>query len=523
MAKCVAGVVLLGSVMLLGVGAWALELGAADGPVRFESFNGVQRTMTKENYASRRATVVVFLSARSDAVLEQVEAMNALYKSIRLKGILFVGVCSDPNQSGEELRGFLQNVGCIIPIYRDPGRQVAAQFGAKVTPEFFMLDNEGVLIYHGGLGQPDEGLDLAIQEVLRRKDISAQAAVKGEPIDAFLPAKEAPNRYPTPYFASQLIFEKIPGAAVHHCSTVAEAPNGDILCLWYGGSYESAEDQALYLARRRKGQAAWDDPQRLIFDPVLPPGNAVLFRGPDQRLWIIWGRMESERPMRRGSGWGECRLMYRTSNDNGVTWSDDAEIPDGFGSLPRNLPLTLSDGRFAIPMSGEGVQGHGGSYLLFLDPAGPTWTRSGYVRPGSQPTVIQRDNGELLMLMRNSPRTRQSISMDLGASWSESQDTGLKNPGSGICMTKLESGRILLAFNDTEGDERTPFNLIQSTDDGKSWQDLRTLEADWGEFSYPSILQASDGLIHLTYTYRRFSIKHTVFNEAWLTSLERPN
>jgi len=127
------------------------------------------------------------------------------------------------------------------------------------------------------------------------------------------------------------------------------------------------------------------------------------------------------------------------------------------------------------------------------------------------------------MLMRSSPRIRQSLSPDGGITWSGSEATELKNPGSGICMTRLKSGRILLVFNDTDGDDRTPFNLIQSDDGGATWTNLRTLEADWGEFSYPSILQASDGRIHLTYTYRRFSIKHTVFNENWLTTSERPN
>ncbi len=41
-------------------------------------------------------------------------------------------------------------------------------------------------------------------------------------------------------FSSELVFEKIPWAAAHHCSTICEAGNGDLLCLWYGGSYEAA-------------------------------------------------------------------------------------------------------------------------------------------------------------------------------------------------------------------------------------------------------------------------------------------
>jgi len=39
----------------------------------------------------------------------------------------------------------------------------------------------------------------------------------------------------------------------YHCSTLTEAANGDLLCLWYGGSYEASDDQKLFLARKKKG------------------------------------------------------------------------------------------------------------------------------------------------------------------------------------------------------------------------------------------------------------------------------
>ena len=35
--------------------------------------------------------------------------------------------------------------------------------------------------------------------------------------------------------------------------------------------------------------------------------------------------------------------------------------------------------------------------------------------------------------------------------------------------------------------------------------------------------QTSDGHIHVTYTFRRYSIKHVEFNEDWLFRTERPN
>jgi predicted neuraminidase len=358
---------------------------------------------------------------------------------------------------------------------------------------------------------------------MKKESISVrETPATGTPLGQPGPKREIDDPYGGMRFYSSFVFDDLPNVPAHHCSTLAEAPNGDILCLWYGGSYESAEDQALYLARLPKGSRQWETPERMLWNPEQPPGNAVIFRTPDNTLGIVWGRMEKSRPMRRGTGWGECRLFYRTSNDNGHTWSSDTEIPDSFGSLPRNAPLTLQDGRFALPISGETSEGRG-SFLLFLAADGKTWTRGGFANGGSQPTVIQRDNGDLLALLRRDPRIPQVLSTDGGQTWSEPVATDLKNPGSGIAMTRLKSGRVLLVFNDTDGEDRYPLSITQSFDGGVTWEEQRTLEADWGEFSYPCIIQASDGTVHVSYTYRRYTIKHVAFDEGWLTHKERPN
>lgn len=501
--------------------AGALTVGDSVGPVTFETLDGVSRTM--DNYAERRGTVIVFLSARCDATFASYDTFNALHEKYREREVLFVGVCSNPAESGEELRTFQQNKGCRFPIYRDPSRRVARQFGATVTPAFFLVDSAGKLLYQGGLGTDTEGLKPALVSLLAKDPVKVtEVPPEGTPIDKPGARREIPDPYGTISFSSELIFTKIPGVAVHHCSTITEAPNGDILCLWYGGSYESSDDQALYLARLPKGQRNWTEPVRTVWDPETPPGNAVIFTGPDRRVWMVWGRMEGSRPTRRGSGWSQCRLMVRTSNDNGHSWSADQEIPNSFAWLPRNAPVTLKDGRFALPISGHVDSVYAG-FLLVLEPDNRTWTRIGLMPRGEQPTVIERDNGELLCLMRGHPRILQSVSSDGGAAWSTPRATELKCPDSGIAMTKLKSGRVLLAYNDTDQDDRTPFNVIQSTDDGRTWRDSRVIEQDWGEFSYPCIIQSSDGMVHLTYTYRRFSIKHVTFDEGWLKTKERPN
>ena len=57
---------------------------------------------------------------------------------------------------------------------------------------------------------------------------------------------------------------------------------------------------------------------------------------------------------------------------------------------------------------------------------------------------------------------------------------------------------------------------VSVSEDGREWQAALVLENEPGEFSYPAVIQASDGLVHITYTWRRQRIRHVVLDPAKL-------
>ena len=65
-------------------------------------------------------------------------------------------------------------------------------------------------------------------------------------------------------------------------------------------------------------------------------------------------------------------------------------------------------------------------------------------------------------------------------------------------------------FNRSET-ERTPLNVAISKD-GRTWQDILVLEKEPGEYSYPAVIQTKDGMVHITYTWKRRRIKHVVID-----------
>jgi predicted neuraminidase len=472
------------------------------------------------NYGERRATAILFLSTRDRGTAAAADSIRDLNQKFRRKKILLVGVFPNPAEKAE-VRAFCQAHGFNFPVYTDPSLKAAKQFGAHVTPEGFLLDNTGRTLYHGSYA------DLA--KAIASFDAGAAlptptASMAGDAIGTTLPARAIHDPYEPIEFSSELIFDRIPGIPAHHCSSIVEAPNGDLIVVWYGGSYESSDDQVLLISRRKKSTRAWTKPEVLLRNPGQPPGNAIVFADARNRIWLLWGRMDGTQPMSRGTGWDACQLFYRTSADNGATWSKDAPFyHDTLGWLPRNLPITLKDGRLIVPISDE-RNGHGVDWSFFLasKDSGATWTQSGIMKGGEQPTFIERADGTLLAYLRVKPNIKMSESHDGGKTWSEPAPTAWKNPDAGISMRRLDNGHVILVFNNQDAG-RSPLHIALSTDEARTWGPPLTLETNPGEYSYPSVLQTRDGKVHIIYTFRRYSIKHVELNEAWLTEFVRPN
>jgi predicted neuraminidase len=480
-------------------------------------------TLLIANFREHRATAILFLSSRSSESVAAADSIRKLNDRYRRRKVMFVGVFPSAAESGEEIRDFCQASGFVFPCYRDPQQKAARRLEAHVTPEAFVLDNTGAVIYTGSVS----GLEAAVADIA--SDAKVRVAVvppNGTPIDHPAPARKIESPYGSISYSSELIFEKIPGAPAHHASSMTLASNGDLLVSWYGGSYESSDDEALYLARRRKGSRAWDQPVMLLRNPEQPVGNAVIFTMKTGDVWIVWGRMEASQPMLAHTGWDATRLMFRVSRDHGHTWSADRPFPmETAGWLPRNLAIRLADGSTMVPVSDE-RNNRDLSFFLMTKDSGATWTRSldipNQQSQGEQPAVAQRRDGSLIAFLRTSPRLLQAESFDGGKTWTAAKVTDFKNPDAAISICALRNGNLLLVWNNNERG-RSPLHIARSTDDGKSWSQPLLLEANPGEYSYPSIMQTPDDKIHVIYTYRRYSFMHLEFNEEWLTHAERPD
>ncbi|MEX2306070.1 MAG: exo-alpha-sialidase [Pirellulales bacterium] len=185
-----------------------------------------------------------------------------------------------------------------------------------------------------------------------------------------------------------------------------------------------------------------------------------------------------------------------------------SKLNQRLGWMTANKPVKLSTGEIVLPLYSDRFIA---SIMAISNDGGNSWQASeplvGY--GNIQPSLVETGSGELVAWMReNGPRkrVRYSVSADRGRSWSPVRESALPNPGTKVAVTALDNGDWLVAYNPLV-DGRHSLSLAISNDEGHTWRPFHHLEdaasSEEGEFSYPCLIQTSDGSIHVTYTYRR--------------------
>lgn len=356
----------------------------------------------------------------------------------------------------------------------------------------------------------------------------------------------------------------------NHAANLCELANGDLLCVWFSGTQEGMSDISVYMSRLPAGGRTWSAPVRLSEDPERSEQNPVLFPAPDGRLWLLWtsqraGNQDTAVVMHRissdmGYAWTEPSVLI----DRPGSFVRQPVIVNKAGEwlLPlfrcRQIPgqKWVGDADYsAVALSRD---------------AGSTWEIRPL--PGSlgcvHMNIVPMDDGSMLAFFRSrwADHIYRTRSVDGGHSWEPPEPTTLPNNNSSIQCVKLRDGRLAMVFNrssaaaatqrreslydEIEDDEaqapgpgfgiegheeapppderkafwgapRAPLCLAFSPDGGLSWPESQDLEVGDGfcltnnskdsmnrEYSYPSIIQGSDGRIHVAYTYFRQRIKY---------------
>lgn len=377
-----------------------------------------------------------------------------------------------------------------------------------------------------------------------------------------------------PFFESEVVFDPASGEHGHvHASCIVECPNGDLRVIWYENGKplpephfnrqrDKSDDVRIGGARKPQGASNWEAPFVMADSFGVSDNNPCMAIDHSGRLWMIRATLLAVPDW----SWGSSLLRYSISSDyqkaGRPTWQkEDVLIPhpqgiepliekalaaldvDGrspervetirkrtnemlknpiysrLGWMPRAHPFIRSDGTVIIPLSNENFNI---AVMAMTSDSGETWKLSQPVPEAglTQPTLVEFPDGRISAFFRNGDarrRIKRSDSRDGGMTWSEVTVTTLPHPGAGIEAIRLKNGHLAMVYNDKEVDPRDRLAISISTDEGATWQwTRRIIDEPNARFDYPSVIQARDGSLHVTFSDKLATIKHVRFNEEWI-------
>lgn len=381
------------------------------------------------------------------------------------------------------------------------------------------------------------------------------------------------GRFDTHFASSQLHVQT-------HAASMIELTDGNVRAFWFSGSREGAADVTINSAIFEVAKKQWGaeqvvtgrvHTQRMLHRYIAKVGNPVPMRAPDGSLWLFYVTVSL-------GGWAGSSISMLTSSDEGATWGAPQRLITSpfinISTLVKAPPFLYADGTVGVPVYHEFVSKF--AEVLRLDKTGKVIDKQRLAAGGQgtlQPVMLVRSEQEALVLTRyagkdSEPRVMSMATIDGGRHWGKPQKSNLKNSNAALSALVLPDGQLLAVLNDQE-EGRDSLSLQLSADGGSTWRELRRLEEMRGlhaqladetaclsvvedmlrnsdervqalsaaqladyvasakplvragaacrfEFSYPYLMQAHNGDIHVLYTWNRTLIKHAVFDALWL-------
>ena len=329
--------------------------------------------------------------------------------------------------------------------------------------------------------------------------------------------------------AQSITREEVPEV---HAACAVELPDGSLRAAWYGGTREGAKDVSIWSSRWDPGTESWSQPavalERLWLEKATGRnlrklGTPVLHHSAagGLELFVVGVSM---------GGWAGSSLYHLQSDDGGATFSNPKRLVTSpflnISTLVKGAVLDTEDGGLVVPAYHEFAVNYPVLVRLDAERSVVGLESLRQARKLIQPWVI------------TPPEGREIFFRDTGETATLHTLTGhgvhamnIPNPDSAVTALRVEAG-TLLACNDLPYGPDDPslgrnrLSLYFRAKGTAEWKHLREVEGpetpkkpgepEHGTFSYPWLMQAGDGTIHLFYTWNRKQIRHVRFDaKAW--------
>ncbi len=285
--------------------------------------------------------------------------------------------------------------------------------------------------------------------------------------------------------------------------------DGRILFVYTHFTGGNGDNDSAYLAGRYSDDkgSTWTQTDSLIVanEAGMNIMSVSMLRLNSGEIALIYLRKNSET---------DCVPYMRISKDEAKSWGEPRRMiqDDGYFVMNNDRVVQLKDGRILLPVAlhvDENFHSPVARIMSYYsDDNGVTFHKSSVAaNPNKvvtqEPGIIELNSGKLLMFCRTDAGVQYfTWSADRGETWSTLEPGNIKSPLSPASIERIPStGDLLLLWNNNyedalDGGKRTPYNLALSSDDGKTWKKIKTVESDpYGWYCYTAIEFVDDHVL----------------------------
>jgi peroxiredoxin len=156
-----------------------LKIGAPAPDFTLSSASDGKAVALKDLLAKNKAVAVIFVATKCPVSNAYNDRMAALGKEYAAKGIAVVGINSNKTEPAAEVKEHAEKHGFTFPVLKDDGNKIADAYGATRTPEVFVVDPKGNLLYHGRIDESQDDPKSVKSPDLRN---ALEAVLSGKPV-----------------------------------------------------------------------------------------------------------------------------------------------------------------------------------------------------------------------------------------------------------------------------------------------------------------------------------------------------
>src|SRR6266571_2219509 len=97
----------------------------------------------------KNGTVLIFIATKCPVSNAYNERMEKLAQDYNAKGVNIIGINSNVTEPAAEVKSHAAAKHLTFTILKDEGNKIADRLGANHTPETYVIDASGKLVYHG--------------------------------------------------------------------------------------------------------------------------------------------------------------------------------------------------------------------------------------------------------------------------------------------------------------------------------------------------------------------------------------